>query len=145
MKLNELLTDFATLSFVDVVGNVNLEKDHIGDADKSIFPGLELFEVPFIEIQGEVAIKRTEWVYVTDRGTAGEVAKWKGNFPSASTRANQIAQKYNSLVEQYHGKVIDQGANFIVVQSWHKNATSELMESKKHLIEEDGTITEIAE
>ena len=142
MKLSELLTEFENLDFVYLVGRVDLNADHVSFEDKAIFPNLELFEVPFIEKQGNTMIKRTEWVYVKDRGTEVEVAAWKDSYPQPTTRGNNIKQKYYELIEQNKGMVLEEGDNYIVIQAYELNDEGKY-EQRKYLVDEDGTITEV--
>jgi len=142
MTLNELLQEFQNLPFVSLVGNIDFERNLLPEADKAIFPNLELFEVPFFEIQGETAIKRTAYVYVLNRGTENEVAKWKDGYPTPITRSNDIKQKFANLIEQYHGRVVEEGSNFVVVEAYILN-TDNQYEKKRYLIDKGGNITEV--
>ena len=142
MTLQELLNEFAGLSFVSMVGNINFDTDLVPEKDKMIFPNLELFEVPFIEVQGDTAIKRTEYVYVLNGGTENEIAKWKDRYPMPTTRSNDIKQKFASLIEQYNGKVVDEGSNHVIVEAYVPDGTGSLTK-KQYLIDRAGTITEV--
>lgn len=142
MTLQELLDEFKALSFVSMVGNVNLNADLISSGDKVIFPDLELFEVPFVEVQGETAIKRTEYVYVLNRGTDKEIAKWKDAYPAPAARSNDIIQKFADVIEQYNGSVIAEGSNHIIVAAYVPDGTGKLVK-KQYLIDGAGTVTEV--
>lgn len=142
MTLDELLQEFQSLPFVSLVGDINFERNLLPEADKNVFPNLELFEVPFFEVKGEVAVKRTAYVYVLNKGTENEVAKWKDNYPQPMTRANPIKQKYEDLIKQYNARVVEEGENYIVVEAHVKNANNQF-EKKRYLIDEGGNITEV--
>lgn len=141
MTLNELLQEFQSLPFVSLVGNIDFNRDLLSEADKAIFPNLELFEVPFFEVQGETAVKRTIYVYVLDRGTENEVAKWKDGYPQPMTRKNDIKQKYADLIEQY-GRVVEEGSNYVIVEGYILNESNQYTK-KRYLIDEGGNITEV--
>jgi hypothetical protein len=116
MNKQELIQELENKTFVKKLTKL----EDTGSASQD----LKLYAQHYIESDGNVAKETKAHIYVLDEGLATEEAYFKDREPELSVQTTHpLVKKYQSTINQYNGKVIDKGEDFIVLSGYIDGST----------------------
>lgn len=110
MNKNELIADLKNKDWVWSAFNAKTLEE-IND--------IKLYEISFLEIGGDVAIKRSYQFYVIDENQDTETAFYKDREPEQIIRmGNALLKQYAAQIADIKGKVLESNDNYIIVEAY---------------------------